>query len=56
MIPVNPGLAGTEILGLPVYGTFADIPARGHGRDLPQFRAAGPIVDERFGARIRCRR
>lgn len=26
VIPVNPGLAGKEILGQPVYGTLADIP------------------------------
>ena len=26
VIPVNPGLAGKEILGLPVHGRLADIP------------------------------
>ncbi|MET0747525.1 MAG: CoA-binding protein [Rhizobium sp.] len=26
VIPVNPGLAGKQILGQPVYGTLADIP------------------------------
>ena len=26
-IPVNPGLAGQQILGHPVYGTLADVPA-----------------------------
>lgn len=27
VIPVNPGLAGQEILGEPVYGSLADVPA-----------------------------
>jgi hypothetical protein len=45
--PVNPGLAGQEILGLPVYGKLADVP---WPLDMVEiFRnseAAGPIVDE----------
>jgi predicted CoA-binding protein len=45
--PVNPGLAGQEILGLPVYGKLSDVP---RPLDMVEiFRnseAAGPIVDE----------
>ena len=47
MIPINPGLAGKEILGLPVYGRLADVP---RPIDMVEiFRnsaAAGPITEE----------
>jgi predicted CoA-binding protein len=45
--PVNPGLAGQEILGRPVYARLSDVP---QPLDMVEiFRnseAAGPIVDE----------
>jgi len=47
IIPINPGLAGGELLGERVYGRLADIP---HPVDMVEiFRnsaAAGPITDE----------
>ena len=47
LFPVNPGLAGQEILGAKVYARLADIP---EPMDMVEvFRnstAAGPIVDE----------
>ncbi len=47
VIPINPGLAGKEILGLPVYAKLADVP---RPIDMVEiFRnseAAGPITDE----------
>ena len=51
VIPVNPGGAGTEILGERVYPTLAEIPDRFEMVDI--FRpsdAAGAIVDEAIGA------
>jgi len=47
VIPVNPGLAGQEILGQTVYATLKDIPQPIDMVDI--FRnseAAGPITDE----------
>ncbi|MGO9004232.1 MAG: CoA-binding protein [Beijerinckiaceae bacterium] len=46
MLGVNPGLAGREILGAPIFATLADIPEPVDMVDI--FRsseAAGPIVD-----------
>ncbi|MCB8820875.1 CoA-binding protein [Microvirga rosea] len=47
VIPINPGLAGGELLGKPVYASLADVP---HPIDMVEiFRnseAAGPITDE----------
>jgi predicted CoA-binding protein len=47
VIPVNPGLAGQELLGKRVYGSLKDIP---HPVDMVEiFRnsaAAGPITEE----------
>ncbi len=47
VIPVNPGAAGSEILGERVYGSLAEIPDQFEMVDI--FRnsaAAGPITDE----------
>lgn len=45
--PVNPGLAGQDILGLPVYGALKDVP---QPVDMVEIfrnsQAAGPITDE----------
>ena len=47
VIPVNPGLAGQQIVGLTVYGSLADIP---EPIDMVEIfrnsQAAGPITDE----------
>jgi predicted CoA-binding protein len=47
MIGINPGLAGGDILGAPVYARLADVPEPIDMVDI--FRnseAAGPVVDE----------
>jgi predicted CoA-binding protein len=47
MLPINPGLAGSEILGLPVYASLAAAPGPIDMVDI--FRnsaAAGAVVDE----------
>jgi predicted CoA-binding protein len=47
MLPINPGLAGKDILGAPVYASLADVP--GPIDMVEIFRAseyAGAIVDE----------
>ncbi|HEX8166593.1 MAG TPA: CoA-binding protein [Beijerinckiaceae bacterium] len=47
VFPINPGLAGQEILGRKVYGRLADVPAP---IDMVEIfrnsKAAGPITDE----------
>jgi predicted CoA-binding protein len=47
VIPVNPGLAGQELLGKRVYGSLGEIP---HAIDMVEIfrnsQAAGPITDE----------
>jgi predicted CoA-binding protein len=47
MLPINPGLAGSTVLGLPVYARLADAPGPIDMVDI--FRnseAAGAVVDE----------
>ena len=47
IIPVNPGVAGGEILGATVYASLADIPGRFDMVDI--FRnseAAGPVANQ----------
>jgi predicted CoA-binding protein len=47
VIPINPGLAGQELLGKPVYKNLKEIP---HPVDMVEIfrnsQAAGPITDE----------
>ena len=47
LYPVNPGLAGQEILGMPVYASLKDVP---QPVDMVEIfrnsQAAGPITDE----------
>lgn len=47
VVPINPGLAGGEILGRPVYGKLGDVPRPVDMVEI--FRnsaAAGPVTDE----------
>ena len=47
VVPVNPRVAGSEVLGEPAYATLSDVPGRFDMVDI--FRRAedvGPIVDE----------
>lgn len=60
MIPVNPGQAGQELLGEPVYASLADVAAAGHAVDMVDiFRRseqALEVVDEAldaFGTRLK---
>jgi uncharacterized protein len=50
VIPINPGLAGGELLGRRVYGALKEIP---HPVDMVEIfrnsQAAGPITDEALG-------
>ena len=43
VIPINPGLAGGELLGQRVYGSLAEVPVpHRHGRNLPQLGSRRP--------------
>ncbi|TBN39454.1 CoA-binding protein [Paracoccus subflavus] len=49
VIPVNPGHAGSRILGEPVYASLTDIPKSAGVQMVNVFRrpeAVGPVVDE----------
>jgi predicted CoA-binding protein len=47
LFPINPGLAGRTILGLPVYATLADVPEPIDMVDIFRHsRAAAGVVDE----------
>jgi uncharacterized protein len=47
LIPINPGLAGGEILGLPVYASLRDVPKPIDMVDVfRNSQAAGPVVEE----------
>ena len=47
VIPVNPGLAGKEILGQPVYAALKDVPATTDMIDIfKNSETAGAVVDE----------
>lgn len=53
--PVNPGLAGSELLGQKVYASLSDIPASIDMVDIfRKSEAVGPIVDDAIekGAKI----
>ena len=58
VIPVNPGIAGQELLGETVYASLRDIPRRRadrHGRHVPPRRPRRrPIVDDAIaiGAKV----
>ena len=47
VIPINPGLAGKEILGLKVYGSLAEVPRPADMVEIfRNSQAAGPITDD----------
>ena len=57
MLPVNPGLAGGAIHGLPVYASLrGSAGSDRHGRNLPQFRGRGRRSSTRRLRSIPCRR
>ncbi|SNR42676.1 CoA-binding protein [Paracoccus sediminis] len=53
IIPVNPGHAGSRILGETVYASLSDIPTSAGVQMVDIFRrpeAVGPLVDEALGS------
>ena len=54
LFPINPGLAGKTILGLPVYGRLADVPEPIDMVDIfRRSEAAGEAVDDAIAAGAR---